>query len=1064
MVLELKKGYYIESNYDKFTDSYITRLLDENGKQVRDALYSADIVDRNYDIQSIKDFFKTYMNDPNFNISDKEKQEEKVDDEFAEEISDEDFLSEIESSEEPIEEAFNPEIEKKARRTKKATKKAKLPALSKLSPIMPDPAKSINNFNAMQADGNSGLGSTTGSTSLGEEFLDRDTLIRRLKDMGFKYKFDKYSDKQLYRIYQERTKAAKKKEAEKREQQKASDLADHKRENSRDSYFRDGIEFESEDAAREYFGESMNTFEDTARVRDITAWAFSKDLDLDTTVKVVERQMKKEGSIIPNNLRSIVYACWDDLSDDYDNKYFGESMSRPYHWNVDEIERIILKAWEDAGLRLRRDRIHVSRHDNWCFVEIVYIDDWTFKHINKAWIKKTLKKELDLSEIKQSSWKETGWGSSDYGKTLRYDMYVSDEQGMNESMDNKFYLNDMHKAWDMIDPEDEVSIPTTHSKLTESLTEARKPKYLNTRFAEKVKQDMKSGKLTYHNIKEWDKEQNGGVEPNPPFNTRELMNYFKDTMNESHRFKTIAEGLKFFEHKHFDESCEDIQLESLFESMRDKLSSDDIKKLGAFMNHAEDPDEVITYMKGLLSEDLDSDKLSTQDLYSLANECINVAVSNNVWNVDIADVENFGGVAVITFIVKGDWKHDHIHFNLIAKEFFGENIKFPFDVYEYEADENGDYDSDYYPAYHVVEIQLEESSNNPMVLELKESLNEAFTGSIEDINVDEIVPQQKDYDRAKGLQFKGRSFRGDGQPWGSEASKMAKLIKDPIKLVRRAKAVAAVYGADEGYMSNTGYYHHVSPDAETDVWGPFKKRLIEFGFTNDQIGSISNFKLTESLNEDWESSDPSIAEMIAEDILIGAEEEYGINASLYNIDFDEDSNTADIAISVEGFDGFMEFIENYFKPPIPKEIDKLINIYEDEVGDNEIIYTLVIKFKNKSSNVDINNLVDELISQLSQVGFIIDKNSSGITNNMMGGKHLQVINPDMPYPTSETEGEDITEEEAYRLFVDDLKEVTQVLDEIENKYPYVSITFNFGVNKDNIVTGGIDIRMLNGRK
>ena len=999
MVLELKKGYYIESNYDKFTDSYITRLLDENGKQVRDALYSADIVDRNYDIQSIKDFFKTYMNDPNFNISNKEKQDEKEDDEFAEEISDEDFLSEMESSEEPIEEAFNPEIEKKARRTKKATKKAKLPALSKLSPIMSDPAKGINNFNAMQADGNSGLGSTTGSTSLGEEFLDRDVLIRRLKDMGFKYKFDKYSDKQLYRIYQERTKAAKKKEAEKREQQKASDLADHKRENSRDSYFRDGIEFESEDAAREYFG---------------------------------------------------------------------ESMSRPYHWNVDEIERIILKAWEDAGLRLRRDRIHVSRHDNWCFVEIVYIDDWTFKHINKAWIKKTLKKELGLFEIKQSSWKETGWGSSDYGKTLRYDMYVSDEQGMNESMDNKFYLNDMHKAWDMIDPEDEVSIPTTHSKLTESLTEARKPKYLNTRFAEKVKQDMKSGKLTYQNIKEWDKEQNGGVEPNPPFNTRELMNYFKDTMNESHRFKTIAEGLKFFEHKHFDESCEDIQLESLFESMRDKLSSDDIKKLGAFMNHAEDPDEVITYMKGLLSEDLDSDRLSTQDLYSLANECINVAVSNNVWNVDIADIENFGGVAVITFIVKGDWKHDHIHFNLLAKEFFGENIKFPFDVYEYEADENGDYDSDYYPAYHVVEIQLEESSNDPIVLELKdESLNEAFTGSIEDINVDEIVPQQKDYDRAKGLQFKGRSFRGDGQPWGSEASKMAKLIKDPIKLVRRAKAVAAVYGADEGYMSNTGYYHHVSPDAETDVWGPFKKRLIEFGFTNDQISSISNFKLIESLNEDWESCDPSIAEMIAEDILIGAEEEYGINASLYNIDFDEDNNTADIAISVKGFDDFIEFIKNYFKPPVPKEIDKLINIYEDEVGDDEIIYTLVIKFKDKNiqnSNIDITNLVDELISQLSQVGFIIDKNSSGITNNMMGGKHLQVINPDMSYPTSETEGEDITEEEAYRLFVDDLKEVTQVLDEIENKYPYVSITFNFGVNKDNIVTGGIDIRMLNGRK
>ena len=62
MIVELKKGYTIESRYDKFTDSYITRLIDPDGKQIKDARYSDDMVDRNYDIQDIKDYFNNYIN------------------------------------------------------------------------------------------------------------------------------------------------------------------------------------------------------------------------------------------------------------------------------------------------------------------------------------------------------------------------------------------------------------------------------------------------------------------------------------------------------------------------------------------------------------------------------------------------------------------------------------------------------------------------------------------------------------------------------------------------------------------------------------------------------------------------------------------------------------------------------------------------------------------------------------------------------------------------------------------------------------------------------------------
>ena len=83
MIIELKKGYTIESYYDKFTDSYITRLLDNEGNQVRDALYSSDMIDRNYDIQEIKDFFNEYIDLKNktSNVDNEESTEIEVEEE-----------------------------------------------------------------------------------------------------------------------------------------------------------------------------------------------------------------------------------------------------------------------------------------------------------------------------------------------------------------------------------------------------------------------------------------------------------------------------------------------------------------------------------------------------------------------------------------------------------------------------------------------------------------------------------------------------------------------------------------------------------------------------------------------------------------------------------------------------------------------------------------------------------------------------------------------------------------------------------------------------------------------
>ena len=114
-----------------------------------------------------------------------------------------------------------------------------------------------------------------------------------------------------------------------------------------------------------------------------------------------------------------------------------------------------------------------------------------------------------------------------------------------------------------------------------------------------------------------------------------------------------------------------------------------------------------------------------------------------------------------------------------------------------------------------------------------EPVEEAFTGNVAEIDVTSIQPTQKDLDRAESLRFTQSyvgsyksTFHGDNTPWNREAEKMAKLITDPIKLVRRAKAVLQTYGL--------GYEY----DDETAVWAPFKTRMLKLGFTNQQIAAI----------------------------------------------------------------------------------------------------------------------------------------------------------------------------------------------------------------------------------
>jgi hypothetical protein len=94
-----------------------------------------------------------------------------------------------------------------------------------------------------------------------------------------------------------------------------------------------------------------------------------------------------------------------------------------------------------------------------------------------------------------------------------------------------------------------------------------------------------------------------------------------------------------------------------------------------------------------------------------------------------------------------------------------------------------------------------------------------------------VKPEGKDYERALGL-----VYLNSGIPQSSKADRMAKLIKDPLKLVRRSKAVVGIWGTED-YLNDN--------DEVENVWLPFKRALIAMGFTPDQVAGISEFEIDE---------------------------------------------------------------------------------------------------------------------------------------------------------------------------------------------------------------------------
>jgi len=108
----------------------------------------------------------------------------------------------------------------------------------------------------------------------------------------------------------------------------------------------------------------------------------------------------------------------------------------------------------------------------------------------------------------------------------------------------------------------------------------------------------------------------------------------------------------------------------------------------------------------------------------------------------------------------------------------------------------------------------------------------ADTFNVEYLPCHLIKPDGKDYERALAFAYEN----DQDTPQTSKAEKMSKLIKDPLKLVRRSKAVVGIWGTDDYYNDN---------DGTENVWTPFRRALVNMGFNPDQIRGISEFEIGE---------------------------------------------------------------------------------------------------------------------------------------------------------------------------------------------------------------------------
>ena len=88
------------------------------------------------------------------------------------------------------------------------------------------------------------------------------------------------------------------------------------------------------------------------------------------------------------------------------------------------------------------------------------------------------------------------------------------------------YLEEIQQVFPDAKRKGKLIIAHPSGSANSSVNAARKPKYWNTNFRNKVVDAYEKGELSFDNIDEWETEYNDGVKPTPSLGTKEILDYY----------------------------------------------------------------------------------------------------------------------------------------------------------------------------------------------------------------------------------------------------------------------------------------------------------------------------------------------------------------------------------------------------------------------------------------------------------------------------------------------------------------------------------------------------------
>lgn len=288
-----------------------------------------------------------------------------------------------------------------------------------------------------------------------------------------------------------------------------------------------------------------------------------------------------------NQINEIETSETESLKEDTQLKFDGDMINDIdvlYGWRPQEVERILIKHGSD------------KTNDNW-------IDGLDLPAAYDEIMSTFRDKYSDDDEIDYDAAKVLGFIDESLKESLRMSRDDFDrmckENGILQGLSRRDYMEirDLFHAGsesfdsavnDLWHGDDEFHSRDWYENLLkkytdqESLKEAKKlraPKFWNTNFSDNVIKDYEAGKLTFDNIEEWDIAYNDGRKPNPPFNTKEILDYYLATKES---FKGEDDKMKL----KINEATDDQYLycqASIEDDVRDYLTDDELSEISSYI-------------------------------------------------------------------------------------------------------------------------------------------------------------------------------------------------------------------------------------------------------------------------------------------------------------------------------------------------------------------------------------------------------------------------------------------------------------------------------------------------